>query len=333
LQRIARDALYFPDAQVGWYLPAVRRGRATARKSGFDVIFSSAYPVTSHLIARHLHRSLALPWVAEFRDPWVDWLPPGYLVQRRARRLELALAREASEIVMTSPSWAALHGRRWGRRVEVITNGYEPLHAIASDPPQDYTVSYLGAYYPSRQDLTAVWRAVKNQQASGHAVVDRIRFIGTLHPYLAEQLTGLGLDGLVEVTGYLPNREARSCLASSTALVVGGPSREGEDLRGHIAAKVFEYLASEVPIIYVGCTTSDTAGILRSFPGCYVHARDDVEGVMRTLEVCQNERYERDVSLFTDRALTGRLAEVLDRAQRTGHDHVTARGRRGAIRR
>src|SRR3954470_3068339 len=66
----ARSALYFPDAQVGWYAPALFTARRALRERHFDAIFSSSFPITAHLIARRLHRWMDVPWIAEFRDPW-----------------------------------------------------------------------------------------------------------------------------------------------------------------------------------------------------------------------------------------------------------------------
>src|SRR3954471_19325013 len=54
----ARSALYFPDAQVGWYAPALITARRALRDRRFDAVFSSSFPVTAHLIARRLHRRL-----------------------------------------------------------------------------------------------------------------------------------------------------------------------------------------------------------------------------------------------------------------------------------
>jgi hypothetical protein len=70
LRNGARQLLYYPDAQIGWFPAAWRCGRKALRRTSFDAIFSSSPPVTAHLVARRLHRETSIPWVADFRDPW-----------------------------------------------------------------------------------------------------------------------------------------------------------------------------------------------------------------------------------------------------------------------
>src|SRR5829696_5837758 len=106
VRNAARAALYFPDAQVGWYAPALGTARRALRERRFDAIFSSSFPITAHLVARRLHRWLKIPWIAEFRDPWSAMLAREGHSAGRAARLERALVRESARVVMTSPSWA-----------------------------------------------------------------------------------------------------------------------------------------------------------------------------------------------------------------------------------
>jgi len=63
-----------PDEWVSWWLGAVLAGRKLIRKQRPDVIWSTFPIATAHLIGRALHRRSEIPWVADFRDSWVDWL-------------------------------------------------------------------------------------------------------------------------------------------------------------------------------------------------------------------------------------------------------------------
>ncbi len=55
---------------LGWYRQPVSTGLELMTKDRFELIFSSFYPPTSHLVASRLHQQTGIPWVAEFRDPW-----------------------------------------------------------------------------------------------------------------------------------------------------------------------------------------------------------------------------------------------------------------------
>jgi len=57
---------------IGWYFYAVKEGQRILRSNNIDAIFSSSNPPTAHFVASYLHRKTGIPWIAEFRDPWVD---------------------------------------------------------------------------------------------------------------------------------------------------------------------------------------------------------------------------------------------------------------------
>ncbi len=311
LQTAARRALYFPDAQVGWYWPAIRRGRAAIRERSYDAIFSSAHPMTAHLVARRLHRDTGIPWVAEYRDPF-SGLTPGTINRRRAVRLERSIAREASATVMTSPTWADAYGRRWRRPVTVITNGTDG--PVPTRPAQHghYTLAHLGSLYPNWHDLSGVWEAIRKLDQRGSARVDRICFIGNPQPEVRAELEAHGLGARMETTGLLGRTEALTRLGEADALLLAGPKDGREILRGWIPAKLFEYLATDLPIVYVGSRKCDAAALLLNQPGCHVLDSRDVQGLIVALERCRAGRHVRDISSYTRLALTRALADILD---------------------
>jgi glycosyltransferase involved in cell wall biosynthesis len=321
LRSLARTTLYYPDAQIGWYPPAVLSSRRALRGQRFDLIFSSSFPVTAHLIARRLHRRLQVPWIADFRDPWSQMLPEGSSPRGRALRLERSLASEASGLIMTSASWAALHSELWGRPVDMIPNGYDGLprrarrgDSGAARSNRGFTLAYLGSYYPATQRLRAVWDAVASINGDRNGCVDRLLFIGDLHPSLERELAQRGLTPLVEATGFLPHREALARLSEATALVVAGPACATEILRGQVAAKLPEYLATGLPIIYVGDPDCDAADLLREHAACHVVTTDDVTGVASALNASRGGPVERNLCSLSRASLTGRLAQLFDRA-------------------
>ena len=67
LQRL----VFFPDPEIGWMpfaIAAAVRAHSIVR---LDALYSTSSPVSAHLVAGTVKR-LTGPWVAEFRDPWVD---------------------------------------------------------------------------------------------------------------------------------------------------------------------------------------------------------------------------------------------------------------------
>jgi glycosyltransferase involved in cell wall biosynthesis len=166
--------------------------------------------------------------------------------------------------------------------------------------------------FPDRQDLSGLWQAIR--RLSGRSAVSRLRFVGRLPPETRKELDASGLVPRVEETGFLPKEQAERCLADSSALLLAGPSDGRPVLRGWIPAKLFEYLATDLPIIYIGHSDSDAAELLRHHPGCYILEPRDVDGMIDALNHCPGQRHQRDVSALMRRTLTGKLADLLDQA-------------------
>jgi glycosyltransferase involved in cell wall biosynthesis len=312
LRRFAHRALYYPDAQIGWYPYAVAAGRALLRDQRFDAIFSSSFPITAHLIARRLQRDTGIPWVAEFRDPWAD-VQAGARAGDRRDRLERAILREADAVVTVSPSWQEHFRAKGARRVEVVTNGFDPGDQAPPASAPDYVVTHLGSFYPEMQDLRTVWMALQRMRELEPALPLRIRFVGELGAEVLNRLRSFGLSDVVETSGFLAYRDALAAAAKSTVLVVAGVDPARPLHRGVIPAKIFEYLATGLPILYVGQRTTDAARLLQEHAGCHVVEPGDVDGAIKALSSAGGGRVDRELGGFTRHALAGQLARVLER--------------------
>jgi hypothetical protein len=312
IQDLARRFLYFPDAQIGWYLPAVLAAHRALPCQQIDAVFSSSFPITSHLIAERVGAHLRVPWVAEFRDPWSEMLSSGSRQQLLARRLERRIAERCDRLVMTSPSWAARHSELWSRPVTVIPNGHDEDDGPRTPSLPGFTLAYLGTYYPSTQRLEAAWDAVRRLNQEAPIKVSRIRLIGDAHPKLIADLEARDLGSIVEVTGFLPHREALRAAQECSALLVAGPVQATGILKGQVAAKIGEYLGTPRPILYVGDPSSDAADLLRRYEGTFVVPTYDVDAMIAALKASAEWSGGRDATSLSRSRLTGRLAALLD---------------------
>ena len=113
------------DQEIGWLLFALRDGRKILRDWRPDLIYASATPATSLLVARRLSRNHGIPWVAELCDLWVDSHYYRYFGWRHVleNRLERATLGTATAIVTVSePLAKTLRGKQHYGRVAPLSN-------------------------------------------------------------------------------------------------------------------------------------------------------------------------------------------------------------------
>jgi glycosyltransferase involved in cell wall biosynthesis len=283
----------------------------------FDAIFSSSFPITSHLVALRLRRSLGVPWVAEFRDPWTDAAFYDSRIRRRLdRRIEASILRHADAVVTVSRHWADLFRSRGARQVFVITNGFDPSDFPAAPVPTEDVVSYVGTYYPHMQDLRTALLALGSLRRRGVLVGYRVRFIGTLPESLQGTLLESGLAEVLECTGFIGHHESMRHLMASRILLLAGPSSAAGIFKGVIPGKTFEYIGAQRPILYVGHPEAELTAMLRNVPGVEIVAPGDTAAAEQAFQRLLNEPRQsvsRDDESFTHRALSRELARVLDR--------------------
>jgi len=251
-----KTIFYFPDMQVGWFGPALRAARRLAREWQPDVIYASAMPYTSLLVARRLSRELGVPWVGELRDLWADHQAYPYPAWRRwiESRMEKSVLSSARALVTVSQPLAEKLRAKYACPVHVITNGFdaedyagEPCANTGSGPLR---IVYTGTVYKGKQDPGPLFEAVR--QLGPDASRIRIEFYGRLNELLpvGEQAARMGVAERVEIKGPVPFTEVTRLQREADVLLmlIWTDLRE----RGVFTGKLFEYLGARRPILAVG---------------------------------------------------------------------------------
>src|SRR5437762_1656953 len=129
--------IHIPDMRADWLRTAIPAGQKLIREWKPDIIFASAPPNTGLIVASRLARAHKVPWIADFRDLWVDnpyYSEPGWRRPVDAV-LERATVRGAAALVTISPLLAEQLRRRHGKAAEVVYNGYAE-EDFPRPPPQ-----------------------------------------------------------------------------------------------------------------------------------------------------------------------------------------------------
>ncbi|UCH78678.1 MAG: glycosyltransferase [Candidatus Coatesbacteria bacterium] len=293
LSRERRRLLCFPDVYTWFARPAYEEARRLLAEHEVEVIFSTAPPYTSHLLASRLAAETGLPLVLDYRDAWTDNPLDAYptpLHRWRTPRAEARVLSEAAAVTAVTAGMAEQYGRRVpaGCPVIFLPNGYDEADFVSPAPPAagPFVVAYSGQLYAGRRPGTffeAAARFVKRRNLGPGDFL--VRLVGPIGPGVARRAAAAGLP--VEATGLVEHGEAVRAMreADVNLLLIG--SRPGAEAT--LTGKIFEYLRAGRPILALVPPPGEAAALIREFEAGVVVPPDDVDGAERALE----ELYER----------------------------------------
>ena len=317
---------------MGWLPFAVRAGIRAARTRSFDAVYSTSPPVTAHLVAGIVARLGRLPWVAEFRDPWLGnpitealGGPRPWLHRRLQVRIERWIVRSADRLVFVSPSTARLYRRRYpgAREMVTIPNGHDRSEVIVRGPAE-----------VSSGRFRIVWTGTLDRPDELQVFLEALRVLAARRPALAEELdvafyghvadscrsvadrftSGRPLDSIVRFEGFVPRRAALTAVADADAALVmlGGGPGVGQFIPG----KLFDYLGQSKQILAV-LPPGDARDILLDLGWGVIASPEaaEIAGAIERLMTLPPPAPPADPEGRYDReALAGRLADTLSAA-------------------
>jgi len=283
--RFIRGNFFLPDARRGWNRYAFKAAIRIIRDNNINTVITTSPPHSTQLIGLKLKKKLRINWIADLRDPWTDIYYTGKMFQTLPakwmnRRLESQVLNTADRIVATCDSTSIVFRSKLNRnqhteKVVTITNGYDPDDfTFEKRTPEGFIISYLGTL-AGNYDLEVLVKAVDIFLSSGKQNIT-MRFIGKSDEKV---LWGFrGKEGVsVEVIPYVGHRKAMEYLSGSVALLLVIPSnRKTNEM---IPGKLFEYLASERPVIALGPAESDAGRILQTTGGGRIFDKNDSDSL------------------------------------------------------
>jgi glycosyltransferase involved in cell wall biosynthesis len=320
-----RGNFFIPDARKFWIRPSVKFLSRWLKDNPVDAIVSTGPPHSMHRIALGVKEKTGLPWLADFRDPWtnIDFYHELMLSNRADRihrRMEKEVLAKADRVVMVGKTWAEELELIGGRKVDVVTNGYDeadiPPGPIKLD--SDFTLTYLGMLGKSRNH-PILWEGLgelvrSNEALSRHL---KVKLVGKTDAGVKEMVEKCGLTAHVEFMGYLRHPDAIKVQASAQVLLL--LVNNTPNSKGIQTGKMFEYIAARRPILSIGRHDGDAAGILADTgAGITVDFNDKEDFKGRVLAFFQQWQegklnvegsgYEK----YSRKSLTGEMARLLD---------------------
>lgn len=320
---------FIPDTKIGWRRPAIRKAAELIEREKPDLVFTSAPPYTVHRIGLALKARFGLPWVADFRDPWMEnhvynTAPRMAWARALNRRMERDVLMAADRITCALDSQRELFLSKWGRREQdilTIHNGFDgdywPAGRGLAPAPRFY-LSHFGTVYEPGFDAAFFDRLaglVRSNESLRTSFT--LRMTGIVPASIREFLKSRFDKGHLEISGPVPHAEIQRQLAEQQILLL--LVNQGESHRYSHPSKVFEYMASGNRVLVVGPAEHETLSLLRAgAPDRFIHASGDSAWESILPQWAEDRAQGRLPAVthppeqFGRNALTGRLAGVFN---------------------
>ena len=320
-----RGNLLIPDARIFWVGASVKFLEDFLKSNEITTIITTGPPHSLHLIGLKLKKkNPSLRWIVDLRDPWSEWdfldtLSLTSWARKHHQKLERKVLSKADRVITIAPFHVQRFEALGGRKVDLITNGYDEddfkeIHKVKTSK---FTVRHIGMVDELR-DPRPFMEAIHglSETIPDFRENTKIEFIGSVNSAFREFVAqDKLLSTIIVFAKPMPHAELLKLYgATDIQLLILAHTTLAA---GNLPGKFFEYLASGNFIFGVGPERGDAAEILLKTHAGIMIERDNVLKIKNVLR----ERFEkwksgsdegkRDVSAFTRRELTKRLAEVL----------------------
>jgi len=305
----AVDAIRLTGAEWIWTRRARSAGRELLRRNSYAAIIVSSPPHFTQRAAASLARATSIPYVADFRDPWVFGRPEKYdinlLANRLGQILEPPTLRRASLIFgNTDHARAALATLypNLARRIIAVPNGYDADEELPRRPdPTRFRIIFAGCLYPFMDPRPVLTAAGRLRRRAGLGPDDfSVDFMGTGEPDGPGTLVALAERcGLADCFHLLPTSErdeATKLQAAAAVLVAFDASTQLA-----MPSKFYDYSRMGGTMLLIGFADGAMAAAAATL-GVRVYHPNDSAGIDALLDEAYRRWQAGDMIPQPDRA-------------------------------
>jgi glycosyltransferase involved in cell wall biosynthesis len=321
-----RGNFFIPDARCFWIEPSVKYLSKYLQDHKIDAIISTGPPHTCHRIGYGIKKKYNLPWIVDYRDPWTqidfyDELNLSAWADRKHKRMEKEVLDTCDIITPIGKTMKEDLHKLTNTRVEVVTNGYDEEdkkqdEAISLD--EKFSIVYVGTMNNAR-DPKVMWNALNELKKEGHELFEKleVRLVGGIEASVFESIRNAGLDSYITHIKYLPHDQVLKMQNKAQILLL--VINDTWNAKSILTGKIFEYIASNRPVLCIGPHDGDAAEIINtSGAGIVIDYKEVAE--MKKVLTDYYAKYKTGsltiqasgIEKYSRRALTGRMSGLLN---------------------
>lgn len=287
--------LRIPDHKVGWVPFAFLEGLSLINSKKIDLIYVTSPPHSSQLVGFLLAKLTRKPYVADFRDDWLEDDQKTKSFSSFRLKFERCLAKKvftnASFILANTEFQKESYKLNYPelKRIETIPNGFDAEDLNRAKEKEDIWADsklhlcHSGYFYPGTAlPLFEVLKDffLENPDLRGKIQLD---LVGYLENEYKDWIVKNGLEETIKSWGYLEHQSAINLLTKSHLLLYLLGS-DGDFWKGEVAGKLYEYLASGKPILAFAPKEGESEKIIKRANTGWVLDLKEPQGIKAKLK-------------------------------------------------
>jgi len=321
-----RSNFFIPDARIFWVKPSVKYLTQYLRNNPVDIIVTTGPPHSMHLIGLNLRKKINIPWIADFRDPWIgidyydELLLTGW-ADKKHQKLERQVLESTDHVITVSKANTEAFNQLGFDHISFITNGFDQddLSTGSVEPDSAFSIAHIGTFMFNRNPET-LWQVLSEliSENAGFAKDLKIKLIGKVDQRITERINHYHLHQYLDQRKYLPHDQAILELKKSQLLLLV-INKTGNSM-GMLTGKIFEYISSERPVLCIGPKGCDAGKLLNETRTGSLTEMEDKVGLKNTILQYYNAYKRGDLKVepiklenYSRKTLTKQLSVIFDK--------------------
>lgn len=268
-----------PDHMVFWVPFAVVKGYQIIKNRRIKAIYTTSPPHSQLITGILLKKMTGVKWIADLRDPITfniaseNW---GFIARWVNSSLDRLTMKNADVVIAnTEAASNAIKAIYPQKDIIHIPNTFDEddFEKLCPDKYPEFTISHVGTIYRFR-NAEPLFQAVADLHNEGVIEPSKftIKFVGLNDKALNEKVARYGLQSYVKLISMVEHSEAIEIMRKShMLLLIKGFNSNG---MGQIPGKLYEYIGSRNPILYIGPKKSELSEIIEDTNSGYIVGND-----------------------------------------------------------
>ena len=290
-----------PDSKIGWKKKAIELASKVIEEERPDVIFSTAPPFTSHVVASELSEKYEIPMVLDYRDQWYGNpfnSMPTIFHKHYNKKLEESVLYKSKKIIVISREQKEKLLKTYNllkhNDISIVSHGYDrkDFENITINRPEDkFIVTHSGLFQDNRNPKPFFTAFKKLAEEKGSNV--QLRLVGLMRKNHLRLIKSLKIEEYVELVGNVSHSKAVEYLLNSDILWI----LQNDGVR--TPGKLYEYFGAKKPI-------------LATMPKSYMRDLAVESGIALTADPTDKEDIYKALSTYYELWANGALPEGND---------------------